>query len=75
MGALAPPQQILDGVLTDPARVHAAAWQEMFDSHFMARAERENAPFIKGRVGQVDQLVAHGADTVVTDLADLMSHR
>jgi beta-phosphoglucomutase-like phosphatase (HAD superfamily) len=54
MGALAPPQQILDGVLTDPARVHAAAWQEMFDSHFMARAERENAPFVKGRVKSIN---------------------
>jgi beta-phosphoglucomutase family hydrolase len=27
------------------------------------------------RVGQAEQLLAHGADTVVTDLADLMSHR
>ena len=27
------------------------------------------------RVGQAEQLLAHGADTVVTDLADLMGHR
>lgn len=27
------------------------------------------------RVGQADQLAAHGADTVVTDLADLLSQR
>jgi beta-phosphoglucomutase-like phosphatase (HAD superfamily) len=27
------------------------------------------------RVGQAEQLAAHGADTVVTDLAELMSRR
>jgi HAD superfamily hydrolase (TIGR01509 family) len=27
------------------------------------------------RIGQAEQLVAHGADMVVTDLADLMSQR
>jgi beta-phosphoglucomutase family hydrolase len=46
------PQQIsaclfdLDGVLTDTARVHAAAWKEMFDSYLRARAERGHAPFV-----------------------------
>ena len=46
------PQQIsaflfdLDGVLTDTARVHAAAWKEMFDSYLRARAEREHTPFV-----------------------------
>ncbi len=30
----------LDGVLTDTARVHAAAWKKMFDAYLRARAER-----------------------------------
>lgn len=36
----------LDGVLTDTAQVHAAAWKEMFDSYLRARAERQDAPFV-----------------------------
>ncbi|WP_258081395.1 beta-phosphoglucomutase family hydrolase [Nocardia nova] len=36
----------LDGVLTDTARVHAAAWQEMFDGYLRARAAREHSPFV-----------------------------
>lgn len=57
MGALGLPQQILaclfdlDGVLTGTARVHAAAWQEMFDSYLKARAEAENAP-VRRRPGR-----------------------
>ena len=38
----------LDGVLTDTAKVHAAAWKEMLDEYLRARAERtgeEIAPF------------------------------
>ena len=35
----------LDGVLTDTASVHAAAWKQMFDEYLRARAEREGAPF------------------------------
>lgn len=37
----------LDGVLTDTARVHAAAWKEMFDAYLQARAKRENEPFVE----------------------------
>jgi beta-phosphoglucomutase family hydrolase len=36
----------LDGVLTDTARVHAAAWKEMFDSYLRAQAECVHAPFV-----------------------------
>ena len=36
----------LDGVLTDTASLHAAAWKEMFDSFLRARAAREGAQFI-----------------------------
>jgi beta-phosphoglucomutase family hydrolase len=35
----------LDGVLTDTASVHAAAWKQMFDEFLQARAEREGTPF------------------------------
>ncbi len=35
----------LDGVLTDTASVHAAAWKQMFDDYLRARAERDGAPF------------------------------
>ncbi|MGH3585089.1 MAG: beta-phosphoglucomutase family hydrolase [Pseudonocardia sp.] len=35
----------LDGVLTDTASVHAAAWKQMFDDYLRARAERDDVPF------------------------------
>jgi len=35
----------LDGVLTDTAAVHAAAWKEMFDKFLQAYAEQHDAPF------------------------------
>lgn len=36
----------LDGVLTQTAKVHAAAWKEMFDDFLKARAEREGEEFV-----------------------------
>ncbi|MGP3950621.1 HAD family hydrolase [Streptomyces sp. 7N604] len=36
----------LDGVLTRTAKVHAAAWKEMFDAYLRQRADREGAPFV-----------------------------
>jgi len=36
----------LDGVLTDTASVHAAAWKQMFDDHLAARAAREGTEFV-----------------------------
>jgi len=36
----------LDGVLTDTATVHAAAWKEMFDAFLRERAQREGAAFV-----------------------------
>ena len=36
----------LDGVLTDTASVHAAAWKQMFDEYLRARAERTGEPFV-----------------------------
>ena len=36
----------LDGVLTDTASVHAAAWKQMFDDFLRARAERTGEEFV-----------------------------
>ena len=36
----------LDGVLTDTASVHDAAWKEMFDAFLQARAAAEGRPFV-----------------------------
>lgn len=36
----------LDGVLTETAKVHAAAWQEMFDDYLRERAERTGGQFV-----------------------------
>jgi beta-phosphoglucomutase family hydrolase len=36
----------LDGVLTQTARVHAAAWKEMFDAFLRAHAERVGEAFV-----------------------------
>jgi beta-phosphoglucomutase family hydrolase len=36
----------LDGVLTQTAKVHAAAWKQMFDEYLRGRADREGEPFV-----------------------------
>jgi len=36
----------LDGVLTQTAKVHAAAWKQMFDDYLRARATREHGAFV-----------------------------
>ncbi|MEA2844509.1 MAG: hypothetical protein QOJ69_2180, partial [Actinomycetota bacterium] len=36
----------LDGVLTDTARVHAAAWKQMFDEYLRQRAVRTGEAFV-----------------------------
>ena len=36
----------LDGVLTQTAKVHAAAWKEMFDDYLRARAEKTGEQFV-----------------------------
>lgn len=35
----------LDGVLTQTAKLHAAAWKEMFDAFLRQRAEKDGEPF------------------------------
>lgn len=36
----------LDGVLTQTAKVHSAAWKEMFDAYLKERAERDDTEFV-----------------------------
>jgi len=36
----------LDGVLTQTAKVHDAAWKEMFDAYLRERAQRTGEPFV-----------------------------
>src|SRR3954454_6185806 len=36
----------LDGVLTQTAKVHAAAWKQMFDEYLKQRAERTGEEFV-----------------------------
>ena len=36
----------LDGVLTQTAKVHAAAWKRMFDEYLQCRADREGEAFV-----------------------------
>ena len=36
----------LDGVLTQTAKVHAAAWKQMFDEYLRRRAERDGEEFV-----------------------------
>jgi beta-phosphoglucomutase family hydrolase len=36
----------LDGVLTQTAKVHAAAWKTMFDEFLRERAQRDGVPFV-----------------------------
>src|SRR5436305_1520991 len=36
----------LDGVLTQTAKVHAAAWKQMFDEYLRGRAERAGEQFV-----------------------------
>jgi beta-phosphoglucomutase-like phosphatase (HAD superfamily) len=46
----------LDGVLTQTAKVHAAAWKEMFDGYLRARAEGSGEEFVAfDVVGEYDE--------------------
>jgi beta-phosphoglucomutase family hydrolase len=42
----------LDGVLTQTAKVHAAAWKQMFDEYLQCRADREGEPFVPFDAGE-----------------------
>jgi beta-phosphoglucomutase family hydrolase len=47
----------LDGVLTDTAKVHAAAWKEMFDAYLRQRAERTGEEFVPFEDNDYDEYV------------------
>ncbi len=48
----------LDGVLTKTAKVHAAAWKEMFDGYLRARAASSHTDFVPfDEVGEYDAYV------------------
>jgi beta-phosphoglucomutase family hydrolase len=48
----------LDGVLTDTAAVHAAAWKAMFDQYLSERARQTGEPFVPfDQVSDYDQYV------------------
>ncbi|ASN22814.1 beta-phosphoglucomutase family hydrolase [Streptomyces pluripotens] len=67
----------LDGVLTQTAKVHAAAWKEMFDGYLRERAAREGTPFVPfDEVGDYDEYVdgRPRADGVRTFLASRGVH-
>ncbi|MFL5863818.1 MAG: HAD family hydrolase [Solirubrobacteraceae bacterium] len=42
----------LDGVLTQTAKVHAAAWKQMFDDYLRARAKKTSTPFAEFDIEQ-----------------------
>lgn len=41
----------MDGVLTQTASVHAAAWKEMFDGYLQKRSERDGSEFVPFNIG------------------------
>jgi beta-phosphoglucomutase family hydrolase len=48
----------LDGVLTQTAKVHAAAWKQMFDQYLRARASKLGEPFVPfDATGDYDEYV------------------
>ncbi|MFI5313652.1 MAG: HAD family hydrolase [Candidatus Dormibacteria bacterium] len=48
----------LDGVLTQTAKVHAAAWKEMFDAYLRERAQRTGGAFVPfDQVADYDEYV------------------
>jgi alpha,alpha-trehalase len=77
-----------DGVLTDSASVHAAAWWRLFDEYLVRRGSQRHEPFraftgadylrhVDGRSrcnGVAGFLAELGADVVVADLGELALH-
>jgi beta-phosphoglucomutase family hydrolase len=48
----------LDGVLTQTAKVHAAAWKQMFDDYLRERSQRTGEPFVPfDQVADYDEYV------------------
>ena len=47
----------LDGVITQTAKLHAAAWKEMFDDYLRSRSEETGEPFEEFTPGDYDRYV------------------
>ena len=47
----------LDGVLTQTAKVHGAAWKEMFDSYLRESAQRTGRPFVAFSAADYEEYV------------------
>ena len=47
----------LDGVLTQTAKLHAAAWKEMFDGYLRERSQRTGEPFVPFEVADYTRYV------------------
>src|SRR5215218_652853 len=47
----------LDGVLTQTAKTHAAAWKEMFDAFLRTRSARTGEPFVPFDAGDYNEYV------------------
>ncbi len=47
----------LDGVLTQTAKVHMAAWKEMFDDYLRERAQRLGEPFVPFTIADYESYV------------------
>jgi beta-phosphoglucomutase family hydrolase len=47
----------LDGVLTQTAKVHGAAWKEMFDDYLRERAEQTGQPFVAFSAADYEEYV------------------
>jgi beta-phosphoglucomutase-like phosphatase (HAD superfamily) len=63
----------LDGVLTQTARVHAAAWQEMSDDFLRRRSRRTGEQVVPS--GPVAGISGPVAGIVVRDPAELLDER
>jgi alpha,alpha-trehalase len=50
----------MDGVITDTARAHAAAWQRLFDDYLKARADERGAAFRPFDIGRDYRLYVDG---------------
>jgi beta-phosphoglucomutase family hydrolase len=47
----------LDGVLTQTAKLHAAAWKQMFDAYLLERSQATREPFVAFEVGDYTRYV------------------
>lgn len=51
----------LDGVLTQTAKVHGAAWKEMFDGYLRERAQQTGQPFVPFGAADYEEYAGSGS--------------